>query len=185
MPFDAESMNSRYASLEAEVLDRLRQWGVDREKITLLRSADMRYGRQVYTIEVPVPSGPLNGGLVTQVYNSFEQSYETLYGKGTSFREAGIEATALKVTGVGWVPKPALREHPKADSDSRHALRVHRQVFFKDDFVETPIYTGERLAAGNTVQGPAVIEYYGTTLVVHPGQSALVDKYLNVGVRRE
>ena len=44
----------------------------------------------------------------------------------------------------------------------------------------TPIYWGERLQAGNSIQGPAIIQVPVTTIVVHPGQRARLDPYGNV-----
>ena len=46
--------------------------------------------------------------------------------------------------------------------------------------METPVFWGEKLAAGNQVSGPAIIQVPDTTIVVHPGQTARIDPYGNV-----
>jgi N-methylhydantoinase A/oxoprolinase/acetone carboxylase beta subunit len=42
------------------------------------------------------------------------------------------------------------------------------------------VYDGDLLRAGNVVQGPALIERMGDTVVVPPGYAAAVDRYLTV-----
>ena len=63
----------------------------------------------------------------------------------------------------------------------RVAIRGRRPVFFGSDrgFVEVPAYDGSRLVNGNVMVGPCIIEEPGTTIVVWPGQEALLDRYQN------
>ena len=39
----------------------------------------------------------------------------------------------------------------------------------------TPVYDGEKLASGNELKGPAIVETADTTVVVHPGRTLRVD----------
>jgi N-methylhydantoinase A len=43
--------------------------------------------------------------------------------------------------------------------------------------VETPIYDGERLLAGNRMVGPAIIEERMTTVVIPPGFDCSMDRF--------
>ena len=43
-------------------------------------------------------------------------------------------------------------------------------------------YGGADLSPGREIQGPAVLEYAGTTVLIEPGQRAAVDPYLNVRI---
>jgi N-methylhydantoinase A len=38
----------------------------------------------------------------------------------------------------------------------------------------------EKLCTGNVIEGPAVIESYGTTIPLHVGQRAELDEWLNL-----
>jgi len=51
---------------------------------------------------------------------------------------------------------------------------AHRAMLFdaQDAWQETPVYNGDRLQAGHTVQGPCVIEEATTNIVVPPGWQA-------------
>ena len=57
------------------------------------------------------------------------------------------------------------------------ALKGHRKAIFSADGkqVRTPVYDGDRLGAGATVTGPAIIEEVTTTIVLEPGWSARLD----------
>ena len=58
-----------------------------------------------------------------------------------------------------------------------------RRVFF-DDWVEAAVYDRARLGAGDVVDGPAVIEEFGSTVPLHPGFRATVDRFGNLLIRR-
>ena len=53
------------------------------------------------------------------------------------------------------------------------------------EYVDTPIFDGDRLRSGNVVPGPSIIEYPGTTVVVYSGQRAVMDEYLNLIFEKE
>ena len=40
-----------------------------------------------------------------------------------------------------------------------------------------PVYDGTRVQAGNLLSGPAIIEEPGTTIVIYPGQEAVLDHF--------
>ena len=84
----------------------------------------------------------------------------------------------LRVTGVGAMPRPELRP-VEARGDARIG---ERRVHFGDRWHDTPVHARERLAG--QIEGPAVIEEFGSTLPIHPGFTARVDALGNVVVRR-
>jgi N-methylhydantoinase A len=61
-------------------------------------------------------------------------------------------------------------------------LTGRRRVFFGDRRHDTPVYARERLSG--EIEGPAVIEEFGSTLPIHPGFVARVDDLGNVVVAR-
>ncbi len=62
-----------------------------------------------------------------------------------------------------------------------------RQVYFSGagGFLECPIYERSRLAARALVRGPAVIEEYDSTTLVHPDFSVAVDAFGNLRLKRD
>ena len=63
---------------------------------------------------------------------------------------------------------------------------MRRPVCFdaEQGYVDTPIFQRSGLAPGDTVEGPAVIEEYGSTVPLHPGFVATLDDFGNLLVRR-
>jgi N-methylhydantoinase A len=61
----------------------------------------------------------------------------------------------------------------------QEALKGHRPVCFSlaEGYVSTPIYDRCKLAASARVGGPAVVEEFDSTVVVHPVYHGLVDEF--------
>jgi N-methylhydantoinase A len=45
------------------------------------------------------------------------------------------------------------------------------------EMVRTPVYSGPGLPAETRLEGPAIIEHPGTTIVIHTGQAARIDAF--------
>jgi N-methylhydantoinase A len=50
-------------------------------------------------------------------------------------------------------------------------------------YVDTPVYDRDRLEAGTRLSGPAILEGADSTVVIPPGASVEVDRFLNAIVR--
>jgi N-methylhydantoinase A len=59
-----------------------------------------------------------------------------------------------------------------------------RPVWFGGAFRDTPIYPRADLGPGLRLDGPLVVEEFGSTTVVFPGQTLLVDPHGIMLVRR-
>ena len=77
------------------------------------------------------------------------------------------------------VARPAIAAAPEP---RRRAAAGSRPVYFESTkgFVETPVLERARLAPGDSLIGPAVIEQMDCTTVVEPGQTATVDDHGNL-----
>lgn len=69
-----------------------------------------------------------------------------------------------------------------APDKSERAQTAVRPVCFdaEDGFVDTAVYWRESLLAGDTVEGPAIIEEFGSTFPLHPGFTARIDASGNI-----
>jgi N-methylhydantoinase A len=187
---------SRHADLDhplvAGVLDDLQgqaaaaldREGFARAEHRYLRSADLRYVGQAFEVRVPVPDGAVDGALAGVVADSFHDAHEQLY--GYAFRgdpRQPVEWVNLRVTGVGPIERPRLRELEHRDGGPDRARTGVRPVFF-DDWVDTPVYWRPDLAPGDVVVGPAIIEEFGSTVPLHPRFTATVDRFGNLVVRK-
>ncbi|MFG2073344.1 hydantoinase/oxoprolinase family protein [Nonomuraea maritima] len=140
------------------------------------RGADLRYYGQAYEVRVPVPAGEVDDAWRAEVVARFHDAHEKLY--GYAYRDDprhDVEWVNLRVSGIGPISRPVIR---RFDKPGEGATSV-RQVHFEETR-DTPIHQRAALGPGATVQGPAVIEEYGSTIPIHPGFSAKIDEYGNV-----
>jgi N-methylhydantoinase A len=118
--------------------------------------------------------------------DSFERRYAELYGEGTGFRAAGIQAITYRVRATGVFPfAPTLPEVAAAGSaDASEALVESRSVCLNGTlgYESTAVYDYRRLRAGHVFQGPAIVEVPTTTVVVPRGTAATVDHLGNLNL---
>jgi N-methylhydantoinase A len=163
--------------------DALEREGFLSEQRRFLRTADLRYYGQAFEVRVDVPEGPITQELVDQVAERFHDEHKALY--DYDFRDdprQEVEWVNLRVTGIGPIRKPEVRE-VGAGAGAASARTGSRQVFF-DSWVETPVYDRARLGAGDVVEGPAVLEEFSSTVPLHPGFTARVDRFGNLSITR-
>jgi N-methylhydantoinase A len=152
---------------------------IDPATITFERTVDMKYAMQVFEVETAVPSGPIDTAACEQISQTFEHNYEVLYGPGSGYREAGFAITSVRVVASA----PWEAPEPVAAAELEPATPAsHRPVFWYEHGTrtDTPIYDGHHLGAGARIEGPGIVEYPDTTVVVRPGQSLRVDAIGNL-----
>ncbi|MBI4289200.1 MAG: hydantoinase/oxoprolinase family protein [Chloroflexi bacterium] len=177
-----DQIELRYEEMERQGRAALLKEGIEEGSVYVQRYAEMRYRGQDHEITVGMPDKKLTPSDMPQLVKSFEEKYQSLYGPGTIFKQATIEVVTIRANVAGATRRPALREMPLSGPDPSAALVSRRSVFFPEtgDFRLTPVFRAELLKPGNVVEGPAIVQYTGTTVVVPPGWQALMDKYQNL-----
>jgi len=176
LPVDPGTLTAAAAGLEAEVRAALVAEGIDADRTTLLREADLRFHRQTWEVTVPLPA--LDAATVAGLGDAFRARYAGLYGPGALAQAAGIDLVNCRVIGIGRVPRPTAAAAPAGPADARPARSGVRAVWLPggdDARVPVTVYDGERLAPGMTLAGPALIERRDTTILVPGGDHARVD----------
>ena len=170
---DCGAINAVFAELQERCLAAMEQSGFGRAQSQLARSIDMRYRRQTHDLIVPVPDGEVTAATARALVETFEESYEAVYGKGAGFRFAGIELTTFRVVAVGRTIKPTIRK-PKAASTPKPG---RRRIFepAKLEWIEADVFQWSELPAEFALTGPAIVEHPETTIYVGPGQSMRLD----------
>jgi N-methylhydantoinase A len=149
-------------------------------------SVDLRYSRQVHEVTTPVSAAtPLDAGGVARLVDDFEALYERKYGKGSAYREAGIEMTMYRLTARGLMPRPSLPEEAEGPADATPARIGTRSIFdaTSGGMTEGEIYDFTRLSPGMELSGPAVIHTPITTIALHGGHRARMDRWRNIVVQ--
>ncbi|WP_433478408.1 hydantoinase/oxoprolinase family protein [Spirillospora sp. CA-142024] len=181
---DPALLGEVYADLEREAADALAREGFPEDRRRFARSADLRYYGQAFEVRVPAPAGPPDDAFRAEAVRRFHDAHEALY--GYCYRDDPrhpVEWVNLRVSGIGPIERPRLVERPPGDGDPSRARTGRRTVYF-DAWEESAIYRREKLAPGDTIEGPAVIEEFGSTLPLHPGFTARLDGHGNLVVTR-
>ncbi len=176
LPGPSAGLNAIFDELES---DARRDAIASGAELQLERCLDMKFRRQVHHVRIALPEGQLADSATEALIDDFEKAYEKIYGEGTAYRKAGVEISNFILTATTKTYKPKLKEEALTDGDPRRACVGSRPVYF-DEFIDTPVFSMELLRAGNLIAGPALIESSATTLLLHPQQTATVDRYRNL-----
>ncbi len=168
-------MESLYQDMERRGRAGISHAHVDLQEIVVLRGADMRYVGQEHAVSVELPTELFAARDRDGIKRCFDAVHETRYGYAS--RGEPAEIVSLRCAVVGLMKKPRQQQtEAGAAAPPEQAFRGHRLVYFADaGFVETPAYDRVHLVAANSIKGPALIEEYASTTVVHPGDTLAVD----------
>ena len=188
---DYAMVNAHLERLEGLARAALAAEGFAEHEIRVGRSADLRYFGQAWEVAVELPPGEIDEQSAAVAAQRFHEAHEQRYGysyrrateRGTTGRQT-MEWVNLRVTGVGPIARPKLRERPPGDGRPARALTGTRTVIFAEKSVECSVYERTLLAPGDALNGPAIIEEYGATTVVYPGQHIEADRFGNLILTR-
>ncbi|HZO97613.1 MAG TPA: hydantoinase/oxoprolinase family protein [Gaiellaceae bacterium] len=172
---DGSEVERAFGELERAGAAELQAEGVAREAIEFVRQVDLRYVGQSYELTLP-----MGDGLAERFHAEHDRTY------GFAAEGEPVECVSLRLQTVGRIAKPPLRELPAATGPPEP--KETRAVYFAEagGFVEgCPVYDRSSLGAGARLAGPAVVEEFDSTTVVHPGYAVSVDRHGNLTIARE
>ena len=157
-----KGMVERFAAMERGAAAALaEEFGAS--EVFFERHAEMRYKGQRHNIKVPIT------GLDTTVAirEAFERDYRRRYGHADS--KAPGELQALHLSAFAKLRRPDIARLPRRAAQT--SAEGRRPVIFRaaDGTIDTPVYDRGALPIGFKAEGPAVIEEYGSTTLVWPG----------------
>jgi N-methylhydantoinase A len=170
---DGAEIESVFAELERAGREELRLEGLADDCIEFLHQIDLRYVGQSYELTIPAGDGLLE---------RFHAEHDRVYGFAAPAE--AVELVSLRVASVGRIDKPPARTlEPGATPEPKE----RRDVYFAetDGYVDCPIYDRYALPAGASFTGPAVIEEFDSTTVLHPGFAVSVDDTGNLIIERK
>lgn len=180
---DVSALAELYDSLETQAAAALDREGFAPSRQRLLRSADLRYFGQAFEVRVPVPDGPIDPATTDVVAAAFHRAHRAVYGYDfVGDERQPVEWVNVRVTGVGPIAAPRLPDLPARE---KAAPSGHRPVCLdSSEWVDTESYWRPDLAAGQHLDGPAVVEDFGSTVPLHAGFWADVDTVGNLIITR-
>lgn len=165
---DVVRLSAAFAEMEAEGHTRL---GWFDGPIQIRRSADMRYGEQVFEIAVGLDEIAWDSANAAKaIEDAFEERHRALYTYAMADQEVVVVNARTSVIGV--LPPPAI---PEASRPTDVATIASRYVFLQQ-WMEVPVFAFDALGQDQRLAGPALVESEATTILIRAGDSARFDQ---------
>ncbi|MBB4212347.1 N-methylhydantoinase A [Rhodothalassium salexigens DSM 2132] len=179
----ADGITDALGALRDQALAAYADEGVKPGRVRFDQALELRYVGQAHTVKVAFDHDRLTADDIDRVLADFHTAYEKTY---TYALDNPVELVSLNLTAFAAIDKPTLPKLATTD-DPAGALNAARKPDRRVDFDaqgvhQTAIYDRDRLPAGTTFTGPAIVEEAGTTTVVLPGQRVRVDDYGNLHI---
>ncbi len=169
---DPAQIEAAFESLEAEGRAMLDRAGIEPDRRRFERTADCRYARQSYELNVPVSSGGIDPHAVHGIAEAFHERHARTYGHDN--RGEPVQVVSLRLAAIGVIPPLAIKQPPAAAGTA--AVKGKRALWFrKTGEVEATVYDRTRMPEGLVATGPAVVESLDSTILVPPGWQARMD----------
>jgi len=168
-------LESKFIALEHQVAARMRADNASESETATASSAAARYSGQAYTLEIPIDR-PLTRESLARFGEAFHAAHLRIYGHADA--DAPVEIVNARVVQSWGFPTFAFQ--PVTAVSARG--RSERRAYFDEagGYVSVPVLRRDELAVGATVDGPAIIEQFDSTLVLYPGQRAHLETSGNV-----
>jgi N-methylhydantoinase A len=172
--YDELELAARAQMPEAEALD-----------LRIERSAEMRYGEQIFEIDVPLDDIDFKApGLSEAIRNHFHARHEELYTYASPEQE--VDLVNARVAIVGAVDKG---EVARALSEAVAPAKPcgSRQVWRDGSSIEIPVYEMRDLAPGHLLEGPCMVTSETTSVLLDTGDRASLTPHgwLDIAVARK
>jgi len=167
LPADA-AIRDLFAALEAEGRTRMGQWHSG--PLIARRSADMRYGEQVFEIAVPLETMDWeSAGLGERLRAAFHARHRALFTYHLPEEEVVMVNARVAVVGALDRSTAAAPVAPAA------AAAGERQIVLAGIAQAVPVHRFEALAPEAHLSGPAIVESATTTVLLQAGDTARMD----------
>lgn len=180
LPADPEMLEKKFQALENRAEKEIVAAGKAIQRITCEHQMLMRYSGQKHEIAVTIPFTLKTENDINKAIELFEAKYEMLYGKGTSFRKAGVTLTGIRVKALGDLGLPRL-DGVVTEKRVGKAPEMNK-VYLKETggWTDVPFYKFDELPSDFDIQGPAIIISNHTTIYLAPDFRARLDERENL-----
>ena len=170
-----------FSEMELEGRSRLKE-AFDGD-VCISRSADMRYGEQIYEVDVSLDDVDFSDDdLMKSISDRFHKRHEELFTYSLPDQDAVLVNGRLAAIGA----LPDLPQEPKTEARAASGHRTTRKIFLAG-WVDAPVFNLEELVPSQKIEGPAIIESSTTTVVLRSDDKAEVtdNLWLNILVGKQ
>lgn len=176
-----EELAGVFSDLHDQALSEFQADGFDPALVRYAFSLDLRYLGQGYELNIDAGDHPrLGADRLSELRGQFDVAHEQMFGH--SAENETVEVVNYRLRASVAVPKFAMKSHANASGSTEAARTGERDVCF-DAVVGAapcPVYDRSLLGPSHRITGPAIVEQSDSTTVIYPGQTAVVDDYLNL-----
>ncbi len=161
---------------EADGRRELRAQGVEEQHLRCVRKVQLKYDGTDTTLLVDYADA-------AGMRQAFDTAHKQQFGFTMPGKSLVMAAAVIEVMGASG----ALQDEPDVPERERGTLEPldHVTTFMGgDEHPRTPVYDRERMQAGDTVDGPAIILEPVATLIVEPGWRAWVNRKNHIIMER-
>ena len=174
------TLGAVFSEIEQRASEALETQSYEKARQRIARWVDLRYEGQAFEVQTNAPGGPVDGTFVAKVLANFHDEHERLYGYCYRDRpEVVVEWINLRVTSFG----PIERPDPRQIEPGSGAVETQQRRAYFGEWSEVPIYDRSRLGQGDCIEGPAVIEEFGSTTPIAPNFETTVDRLGNLIIK--
>jgi len=146
---------------------------VTSEQITITRRVHIKYEGTDTTLTV-------NFGTVEEMTHAFERAYRGRYSFLMPGRALVVESVAVEASShendMNASALPLEEGNTVRENLEPPATEIQVKMFTGGKYHDTPLYSRDRLRAGNLIAGPAIIAETNATTVIEPGWQAEVTR---------
>jgi N-methylhydantoinase A len=179
-PLGAEAvgkMESTYAAMSDAIATQLKR-ETSSEEIVYERQAEIRYRGQKHSIRVSLGLERSEEG----IRQLFIAAHQRRYGHAES--SAPVELVSLVLSGSAALAKPSLDHFRPAQSHGDASSRARKLWSPRTrSFEEVPVYQRAALPLNLAIDGPAVIEEYGSATIIEAGDRLTVGEKGELRIR--
>ena len=178
---DLAEMKAKFTKMMGEAMALLAKQHITREQAEFVRSADMRYQGQEYTVRVNFVDEEVNQESIRRLTDAFHQLHQQIYGHSNPAGE--VEIVTLRLVGLGRLGKIQKKKSALTSTASPEPVKNLKAIFYGKEY-DAGIYQRGDLISGQSFTGPAIIEEFTTTSVIPPNWRVTIDPYRNMVVNR-
>ncbi|MEV0185342.1 hydantoinase/oxoprolinase family protein [Streptomyces sp. NPDC050625] len=179
-----KDVNGILAELDARARADLAQHDVPEEDRVLRYGLEMSYLGQILNFQVDAPARSLGHEDIAALVADFDERYRAVYGPGAASPENGYTLKNYSVTGIGRIHRPSVGAPSPDPADAAGFVPKGTRAAAADlesaELTEIQVYDGRASRPGARADGPALIEYPDTNVLVPNGFTAAVDVHGNV-----
>ena len=175
---DAEEILAAWGELERLGFSDIEAEGISKDAIAIQFVADVRYFGEGHEVHVEIPEGLSGQAMLDFMWEEFHKVHDSTF--GFNYRgQQDVELVNLRVRAVGRQSRPQIKAIESARSEA--APFGERKVYWRaTGWIDVPLFRRSELALNQHIAGPAIIEEYGSTIVMPPGWALHTDRYRNL-----